>query len=230
MILANSIGRFILIQESTLIATDCQIPMVLVDIDSTEGLPKEGEVRWEVGAFIQRLDYWRIPFSCFRYHKSGHLQQDCTNNLNGKELDLDNASPTKEELEELEQKLNFAIPLDESSTKEFMCKFCIFLPLLLKSILANEILEAMKILISIYLELPISNVQLVQRCIFPPSEKTLEPVVEGPILNDKYDYHNSYQVSVDNCCDQVGFGNALNISLYSSPIDDGSLGFWKIHF
>ena len=62
MVVANSIGRFVLTNEEQLLSSERKIPHMLVDMDVEKGLPEEVEVIWDGGSFIQRLDYWKIPF------------------------------------------------------------------------------------------------------------------------------------------------------------------------
>ena len=48
----NSIGRFILIEEETLLACEGILPRDLVEFDYSEGLLDEVEVIWNMGYFI----------------------------------------------------------------------------------------------------------------------------------------------------------------------------------
>lgn len=49
MAVANSIGRFILMEQEQLTGAEKRPPRMLVEIDSSEGLPGEIEIVWEGG-------------------------------------------------------------------------------------------------------------------------------------------------------------------------------------
>lgn len=57
MAVANTIGIFILIEDEQLMGFERNALRTLVDIDLGDGLPEELDVVWEVGTFIQPLDY-----------------------------------------------------------------------------------------------------------------------------------------------------------------------------
>lgn len=57
MEVANSIGRFILMEENQILVLEWKIPRMLVDIKVSCGLPEEMEVVWDGVSFIQRIDY-----------------------------------------------------------------------------------------------------------------------------------------------------------------------------
>ena len=50
---ANSIGRFILVEETTLISSYGKVQRVQVELDMSKGLLVEIEVHWYEGSFIQ---------------------------------------------------------------------------------------------------------------------------------------------------------------------------------
>ena len=62
----NFIGKFIHIEDSHLMGFDRKVPHVLVEMEMENGLPKDLEVVWEGGTFMQKLDYWRVPFQFHR--------------------------------------------------------------------------------------------------------------------------------------------------------------------
>ena len=64
MVVDKAIGHFILIEEYFMLASVIRLPRMLVQVDILEGLPTELEVVWGGGLFVQRLDYWKIPFRC----------------------------------------------------------------------------------------------------------------------------------------------------------------------
>ena len=68
----NSIEKFIHIEEEHLVGFECKAPQVLVEIDMENGFPKEIEVIWEAGYFLQKLDYWWVPFRCHKCWETGH--------------------------------------------------------------------------------------------------------------------------------------------------------------
>ena len=58
MMVANSIGHFILVEEAeTLVVADKRLPRVLVEVDISERILVEVEVIWNEGYFTQKLDY-----------------------------------------------------------------------------------------------------------------------------------------------------------------------------
>jgi len=52
---ANSIGRFIHIEEYFVLSLERCIPRVLVELDVSKGIPEEMEVFLEGGSSIQRI-------------------------------------------------------------------------------------------------------------------------------------------------------------------------------
>lgn len=77
MAVAKSIGRFILMEQEQLTGAEKRPPRMLVEIDSSEGLPGEIEIVWEGGSFIQQLDYWKIVFRCHKCRGVGHAKECC---------------------------------------------------------------------------------------------------------------------------------------------------------
>ena len=61
----NAIGRFILVEDETLNAVDRILSMVLVELNSFEGLLVEVDVIWNGNYFTWQIDYWRVYFRCF---------------------------------------------------------------------------------------------------------------------------------------------------------------------
>ena len=57
MVVVNDFGHFILMEDGHLFATDRNILCMLLDIETTYGLPDEFKVILEGGLFVQRLDY-----------------------------------------------------------------------------------------------------------------------------------------------------------------------------
>ena len=74
MEVGNSIGHFIMIEESSLLWLDWQMLNILIELDITEGLLDEVKIRWDGCSCIQFMDYWKVHFWCFRHHKTRHLQ------------------------------------------------------------------------------------------------------------------------------------------------------------
>jgi hypothetical protein len=48
-----------------------------VEVDFREGLQDEIELVWQGFTWIQRIDYWKVPFRCYGCHEVGHLQAQC---------------------------------------------------------------------------------------------------------------------------------------------------------
>jgi hypothetical protein len=48
-----------------------------VELDLSKGLLPNPEVVWKSWTFIQKLDYWKIPFRCSECREIGHLRRCC---------------------------------------------------------------------------------------------------------------------------------------------------------
>ena len=81
--IANTIGRFVAVEDDFMHSYDKRMEMILVELDITDGLPVEIEILFLDRLFTQRLDYLRIPFHCSRCRDVGHLRRECLVLLHG---------------------------------------------------------------------------------------------------------------------------------------------------
>ena len=49
----NTIRKFILVEEETLMVDENKLSKVLMDMDVSKGLPKDVEIMWDGGTFVQ---------------------------------------------------------------------------------------------------------------------------------------------------------------------------------
>ena len=57
MALSNSIKKFIMVEEKTLLENDRRMPRILVEQDMIEGLLPSIDVRWDGGTFYHKPNY-----------------------------------------------------------------------------------------------------------------------------------------------------------------------------
>lgn len=137
MAVANSIGRFILIEDEVLLSSDRRAPRTLVEMDTGDGLPGDLEVQWDGGSFVQRLDYWKVPFRCHLCRLIGHSQDFCPSRAC--KIVSSPLVPNSLDLDSFMEGHLFPIPLDHASADKFIGKFSDYLPVLLKFISVEEI-------------------------------------------------------------------------------------------
>lgn len=75
--IGNLLGRFVFLENSMLFDADKRCARILVEFDTTAGLPECMEIEWRGSSFIQELDYLFVPFRCHLCHKTGHLARQC---------------------------------------------------------------------------------------------------------------------------------------------------------
>ena len=92
------------------------------------GLPKELEVVWEGGSFVQKLDYWRVSFQCHCCRGTIHSKENCfssrqrdSNDIRSRVIEPD-----------VTDGVNFPLLLEHSLASSFVGKFVNFVPILLK--------------------------------------------------------------------------------------------------
>ena len=73
----NYLGKFIMVDDEALLASDKKIGRVLVEIDIHAGLLESLEIVWSGHHLIQTLDYLGIPFKFSQCRKTGHMRRDC---------------------------------------------------------------------------------------------------------------------------------------------------------
>jgi hypothetical protein len=73
----NSLGKFIMVDRTTLSAASRKVGRILVEMDIHLGLPEVIEIEWRGRRILQRLDYLGIPFRCSFCRSTSHLQRDC---------------------------------------------------------------------------------------------------------------------------------------------------------
>lgn len=62
--IANSLGRFVFLQEASLIEVEKIMARVLVQTDVLEGLPGTLKIQRGEKVILQPLNFWKIPFRC----------------------------------------------------------------------------------------------------------------------------------------------------------------------
>ena len=73
----NTLGKFLFVDEETLMGCDKRVGKLLVHIDISHGLLEEFEIEWQGRSIIQTLDFWKIPFWYLNCKKVGHLKDSC---------------------------------------------------------------------------------------------------------------------------------------------------------
>lgn len=75
--IGNRLGRFLFVDESIFSSADKRVARILVEIDISQGLLEELTIVWREYTYVQKLDYWKVPFRCFSCRQTGHLKEDC---------------------------------------------------------------------------------------------------------------------------------------------------------
>ena len=75
--IANSIGRFVAMDEDFHISFDKRMAQVLVELDISLGLPAKVEILCNEHLLVQKHDYLHVLFRYRRCHDTGHLQRSC---------------------------------------------------------------------------------------------------------------------------------------------------------
>lgn len=70
---ANSLGKFVQLDLASLQSFDKICATIMIEVDVTNGLPAEIEIKWGHETRIQKVDYWKISFRCHHCHSMGHL-------------------------------------------------------------------------------------------------------------------------------------------------------------
>jgi len=50
---------------------------VQISVDLKEGMTNEIELEWGDFKWVQKIDYWRVPFRCYGCHQASHVQDEC---------------------------------------------------------------------------------------------------------------------------------------------------------
>ena len=75
--IANTIGRFVAVDEDFHLSFDKRMARVLVEFDISHGLPAEVEILCKERLLVQKLDYLHMPFHCSRCQEIRHLRCSC---------------------------------------------------------------------------------------------------------------------------------------------------------
>jgi len=75
--LANTIGKFLFLDELMFRSHDRRRALLLVEFRMEEGLPENIDIIWNGEIYNQKIDYLFVPFRCFRCQKTGHLRSQC---------------------------------------------------------------------------------------------------------------------------------------------------------
>ncbi|XP_057833889.2 uncharacterized protein LOC131044554 [Cryptomeria japonica] len=75
--IGNSLGKFLLIDDGSLNLLHTTFARVLVEMDTSMGLPSEISISTSKGVWLQSMDYEGIPFRCRRCLKTGHNVDSC---------------------------------------------------------------------------------------------------------------------------------------------------------
>jgi hypothetical protein len=72
--IANTVGRFISVDEDGLFTLNRKMARVLLEFHVARGLLKEIDICWGSHVYVQKLDYRGIPFRCHLCRGTGHLR------------------------------------------------------------------------------------------------------------------------------------------------------------
>ena len=75
--IANTIGRFVAVDEDFHLSFDKMMAQVLVELDVSLGLPAEVEILCKEQLLVHKLDYLHVPFRCNRCRNTRHLWRTC---------------------------------------------------------------------------------------------------------------------------------------------------------
>jgi hypothetical protein len=75
--IGNQIGKFLSCETGWAKKVERHWAQVQIEVDLKEGLMDEIELVWGEFKWVQKIDYWRVPFRCFGCHQVGHLQAEC---------------------------------------------------------------------------------------------------------------------------------------------------------
>ena len=75
--IANTIGRFVVVDDDFHLTFDKRITRVLFELDISLGLPTEVDILCNERLMIQKLDHLHVSFHCRVCHEIGHLQRSC---------------------------------------------------------------------------------------------------------------------------------------------------------
>ena len=89
---------------------------------------------------MHKLDYWRIPFCCHKCRGTGHSRDTCKHYFYGSSLFRKEEEKHEEQFDEIENGMNFPIPMDRNLLSSFVGKFIKSIPVLLKFLSVDEIL------------------------------------------------------------------------------------------
>lgn len=78
MDVGNTLGKFFFMEDTMLFGVDKQCAKILVEFDTSIGLPESVEIVWRGSSFVQMVDYLFLPFWCLNCHETGHLINQCT--------------------------------------------------------------------------------------------------------------------------------------------------------
>jgi hypothetical protein len=92
--IANTVGRFITVDEDNFFSLERKIAKVLIEINIEDGLPAEIRINWGTHVFHQRLDYVGIPFRCLKCRDTGHLKSHCPD-YSGNSKVMEERKPTE---------------------------------------------------------------------------------------------------------------------------------------
>jgi hypothetical protein len=73
----NNIGVFIRLEPNWFSKPDRRWAWIQVEVDTSEGLVGNVDIVMGSKTWHQKVDYWKIPFRCHRFHKIGHLKANC---------------------------------------------------------------------------------------------------------------------------------------------------------
>jgi hypothetical protein len=75
--IGDSLGKFITLDSKSLSSQSRIMGKVMVEIDTSSGLPESLEILWRGRRHLQPLDYLGIPFRCNLCRATGHLRRSC---------------------------------------------------------------------------------------------------------------------------------------------------------